>query len=153
LALLRLFDAATFLAGTVLAGLLAAPRARTATPTLEPFRFRFKGLATMLFIFARTVLRATRPPDPDLLLPTRFRTLDEDASLEVRFDAGFARAAGPVFFVFDFVVFFDLRAAIATLSTRERLRTPSTRAQTPLFKKQLADFLSTKSGRLGPEPG
>jgi hypothetical protein len=68
------------------------------------------------------VFRAARALEAGLLLPARLRTLDEDASLERCFDAGFALEAG-LFFVFDFVVFFDLlRAAIVKLSTRDRSR-------------------------------
>jgi hypothetical protein len=43
--------------------------------------------------------------------------------LEARFETGFALEAGPAFFVFELVAFFDfLRAAIANLSTREHFR-------------------------------
>ena len=107
-ALLGFFDAAAFLAEAAFASLLAALFARDAVPASRLFRFRFKGFATTLFIFALIVLRRTRAFDAGLLFPTRLRTMDEDASLEVRFEAGFNLAAGPVFFVFDFVVFFDL---------------------------------------------
>jgi hypothetical protein len=123
MALLGLFDAAVFLAEAAFASLFAAVRVRDAVPASGLFRFRFKGFATTFFIFARTVLRATRTLDAGFVLPTRFRTLDEDARLEARFDAIFALGAGPVFFVFDFVVFFDLlRATIVKLSTRDRTR-------------------------------
>jgi hypothetical protein len=99
-------------------------------------------------------LRATRVFEADLLLPTRFRTLDEGAPLEACFEVGFTRDAAPVFFVFELVVFFDLlRAAIVNLSTREHYRirlnprtnAALTRARTLLFK---ADFLSTKITRV-----
>jgi len=123
--LLRLFDAPVFLAGAAFASLFAAARGRDAVPESELFRFRFKGFATTFFIFARMALRATRAFDAGLVLPTRLRTLDADAdaSLEMRFDAVFALEAGADFFVFDFVVFFDLlRAAIVKFSTRDRAR-------------------------------
>ena len=122
-ALLGLFVAAGFLAEAAFASLFAAPRVRDAVPAPGLFRFRFEGFATLFFIFARIVFRAARALDVGLLLPTRLRTRDEDASL-VRFDAVFALEAGLVFFVFDFVVFFDLlRAAIVKLSTRDHSRT------------------------------
>jgi hypothetical protein len=89
-------------------------------------------------------LRAARALGADLLLPTRFRALGDDDSLGTRFDAALARGAGPTFLVFDFVVFFDLRAAIGQLSTRERSRTPWTPARQHRSSKQQADFLSTK---------
>jgi len=123
MALFGLFDAAVFLAEAAFASLFAATRVRDAVPALGLFRFRFKGFATTFFIFARIVLRATRALDAGFVLPTRLRTLDEDAPLEARFDAIFALETGPVFFVFDFVVFFALlRAAIVKLSTRDRTR-------------------------------
>jgi hypothetical protein len=122
-ALLGLFDAAGFLAEAAFASLFAAPRLRDAVPAPGLFRFRFEGFATIFFIFARMVFRAAVALDAGLLLPTRLRTLDEDASLELRFDAVFALEAGLVFLVFDFIVFFDLlRAAIVKLSTRGRPR-------------------------------
>jgi len=68
-------------------------------------------------------LRATLVFDAGLLLPTRFRALDEDTPLAARFDFDFALEADPIFVVFDLVVFFDLlRAAIVNLSTREHSR-------------------------------
>ena len=70
------------------------------------------------------VFRAARALDAGLRLPARLLPLDEDASFGVRFDAVFALEAGLAFFVFDFVVFFDLlRAAIVILSTRDHSRT------------------------------
>jgi hypothetical protein len=93
---------------------------------LELFGFRFEGFATSSFSLARIVLlvlRATLAFEAGLLLPTRFRRLDEDTLLEVRFETDFALEVGPVFFVFELVVFFDfLRAAIVNLSTREHCR-------------------------------
>jgi hypothetical protein len=69
------------------------------------------------------VLRATRVFDAGLLLPTRFRTLDEGAAFVVRFDLDFALEAAPVFFVFALVVFLELlRATIVNLSTRKLSR-------------------------------
>ena len=51
---------------------------------------------------------------------TRVRALDDEAPFAVRLDFGFALAAAPVFFVFDFVVFLDLLGAtIINLSTRK----------------------------------
>jgi len=74
-------------------------------------------------------LRAALVFDAGLLFPIRFRTLDEEIRLAVRFGGVFALDAGPVFFVFDLVGFFDLlRADIVNLSTREHPRTPSIRA-------------------------
>jgi hypothetical protein len=111
--LLRVFDAAGFLAEAAFASLFAAPRVRDAVAAAGLFRFGFDGFAALFFIFARTVFRAARALEAGLLLPARLRTLDDEASLRRRFDAGFALEAGLVFFVFDFVVFFDfLRAAI-----------------------------------------
>jgi hypothetical protein len=73
-------------------------------------------------------LRAPRTLNAGLLLPTRFRALGEDGSFRARFDAAFALDAGPILFVFDFVVFFDLvRAAIGNsprASVRARLGIP-----------------------------
>ena len=121
--LFRLFDAAGFLAEAALASLFAEPRALDAVPAAGLFRFRFEGFAAISFIFARMVFDAVLALEAGLLLPARLRTLDEDATLEMRLDAGFALEAGLVFFVFDFVVFFDLlRAAIVKLSTRDRSR-------------------------------
>jgi len=57
-----------------------------------------------------------------LLFPIRLRTLDEEARLGARFGVDFALDAGSVFFVFDLVGFFDLRADIVNLSTREHPR-------------------------------
>lgn len=86
------------------------------------------------------VFRAARSLGAGLLLPARLRTLDEDTALERRFDAGFALEAGLVFFVFDFVVFFDLlRAAIVKLSTRNCSRTRRKPAPTR-SPTRLADF-------------
>jgi hypothetical protein len=126
-ALLRLFDAATFRLAT-LAGLFAAADARVTVLTLELVRFRFESFVAAFFILARLVLlvlRATRVFDAGLLLLTRLRTLGEEAPFGVRFDLGFAREAAPVFFfVFELVVFFDLlRATIVNLSTRKLFRT------------------------------
>ena len=122
-ALLRPFGAAVFLAETALASRFAAPRVRDAVPATGPFRFRFEGFAPIFFIFARMVLRAAPALDAGFLLPTRLRTLEGDASLEVRFNAVFAPEVGPVFLVFDFIVFFDLlRAAIVKLSKRDHSR-------------------------------
>ena len=119
--LFRLFDAAGFLAEAAFASLFAEPRAPV--PAAGLFRFRFEGFAAISFIFARMVFDAVLALEAGLLLPARLRTLDEDATLEMRLDAGFALEAGLVFFVFDFVVFFDLlRAAIVKLSTRDRSR-------------------------------
>jgi hypothetical protein len=112
----------------------------------------------MFFILARIVFGATRPVDAGLRLPTRLRTLDDDAFLEALFDAVFALEAGLTFFVFDFVVFFDLlRAAIVILSTRESSRTAENpcasaalqygeralRQRTTLVRGLLWDFRST----------
>jgi hypothetical protein len=120
-ALAGLLDAVAFLAEAAFASFLAATRARDAVAASEVFRFRFEGFATTFFIFARMVLRAVRAFAANLPLAARFRIPDEDVSFETRFDAGFALEAGLVFFVFDFVVFFDLlRAAIVKLSTRDR---------------------------------
>ena len=117
-ALLGLLDDAGFLAEAAFASLFAAPRVRDTVPAPGFFRFRFKGFATIFFIFARIVFRAARALDAGLLFAARLRTLDGD--LEARLDAVFALEAGLVFFVFDFVVFFDfLRAAIVKLSTRD----------------------------------
>jgi hypothetical protein len=95
--------------------------------TLGLVRFRFETFVTALFILARLVLivlRATRVFDAGLLLLTRVRALDEEATFG--FDLGFARDAAPVFFFFELVVFFDLvRAAIVNLSTRKLFRTRS----------------------------
>jgi hypothetical protein len=125
-ALLRLFDAATFRLAT-LVGLFAAPDAWVMVLTLDLVRFRFESFVAAFFILARLVLlvlRATRVFDAGLLLLTRLRTLDEEAPFGVRFDVGFAREAAPVFFVFELVVFFDLlRATIVNLSTRKLFRT------------------------------
>jgi hypothetical protein len=124
-ALLMLLDTALREA----AAALFAPPKPCAVPTLGLFRFRFETFVTSLFILARIVLpvlRATLVFDVGLLLPTRFRPPDEDTPLAVRFDVDFALDAGPVFFAFDLVVFFDLlRAAIVNLSTREHSRTHS----------------------------
>ena len=121
--LFRLFDAAGFLVEAALASLFAEPRAPDAVPAAGLFRFRFEGFAAISFIFARMVFDAVLALEAGLLLPARLRTLDEDATFEMRFDAGFALEAGLVFFIFDFVVFFDLlRAAIVKLSTRDRSR-------------------------------
>jgi hypothetical protein len=118
-----LLEAAGFLAETALASLLAAPLVREAIAAPGLFRFRFEGLATIFFILARIVFRPARALDAALLLPTRLRTLDDDARL-TRFEGAFALVARVFFFAFDFVVFFDLlRAAIVKLSTRERQRT------------------------------
>jgi len=140
------FDAAGFLAGAAFASLFAAPRVRDALPAAELglFRFRFEGFATIFFIFARIVFRAARALDVGFLLPTRLRTLDEDASL-TRFDAAFALEADLVFFAFDFVVFFDLlRAAIVKLSTRRYPRIRSKPMRQRRYPKRRAEFLSTK---------
>jgi hypothetical protein len=124
--LLRLFDAPAF-RWVALADLFAPPAPCVVAPTLEPLRFRFESFVSTFFILARTVLldlRAARVLETGLLLPTRFRTLDEDAALEARFEVGFTRDAGPVLLVLELVGFFDLlRAAIANLSTREHFRT------------------------------
>ena len=103
------------------------------------FRFRFEGFATIFFILARIVFRATRALDAGLFLPARLRTLDEEAGL-ARFETVFALEAGLVFFVFDLVVFFDLlRAVIVKLSTRERVaHTLKTRAPAPLSNGERA---------------
>jgi hypothetical protein len=120
MALLGLFAAAVFLAEAAFVSRFAAPRARDGISVPELFRFRFEGFGTMLFIFARIVLRTTRALDRDLPSPTRLRALDEEASLEARFGAVFALEAGLAFFAFDFAVFLDLlRAVIVKLSTRD----------------------------------
>jgi hypothetical protein len=120
-ALLTLFVATAF-RRTVVAGLLAA-----AAVLVELVRFRFETFVTAFFILARlvlTVLRATRLFDAGLLLLTRVRALDEEATFG--FDLGFARDAATVFFFFELVVFFDLlRATIVNLSTRKLFRTRS----------------------------
>jgi hypothetical protein len=140
-----LFDAAVFLRAA-LTGLFAVARARTAVPSAELLRFRFGSFNVLFFIFPRIALRATRPLDAGLLLPTRLRAPDEGAPPATRFVADFALDAGLTFFAFDFVVFFDLiRAAIARLSTckgsrtRTRYHAPTTTA----FQKQHADSVST----------
>jgi hypothetical protein len=142
-ALLGLFAAAVFLPAAF-TGLFAALCPRTAVPTSELLRFRFASFGTSFFIFSRIALRAVRALEADLLFPTRFRALGDDASLGTRFDAAFALDADPIFFVFDFVVFFDLRAAIGQLSTRECSRTPWTPVRQHRSSKQQADSLSTK---------
>jgi len=119
--LLWLFDVEVFLADAAFANLFAAARVGDAVPALELFRFRFNGFVATFFIFARMALGATRALDAGFVLPTRLRTLDEDAPLEERFDAVFALEADGIFLIFDFAVFFDfLRAAIVKLSTRPR---------------------------------
>jgi hypothetical protein len=124
--LLGRLEAAGLRAEVAFASLFAAPRARGAVPALGLFRFPFEGFATILFIFARIVLRVARALDAGLPLLARLRTLDEDGSFELRFDAAFALEAAPDFFIFDLVVLFDLlRAAIVKLSTRDRSRTRS----------------------------
>ena len=158
-ALLRLFDAATFRLAA-LAGLFAAPDSRVMVLTLELVRFRFESFVAAFFILARLVLlvllvlRATRVFDAGLLLLTRVRTLDEEAPFGVRFDLGFALEAAPVFFVFELVVFFDLlRAAIVNLSTRKLFRTRSKPVHEHCYRsvheycssERQVDFLSTKS--------
>ena len=138
-ALFRLFDAAVFLRAA-LTGLFAAPRARTAVPPAELLRFRFESFNISFFIFSRIALRATRTLDAGLFLPTRFRAPDEDASFATRFVVDFALDAGSAFFVFDFVVFFDLLRAAMLNSPRARVRA---RALTtmhqppPLFKNSM----------------
>jgi hypothetical protein len=91
--------------------------------TLAPVRFGFESFVTTVLVLARIVLllfRATRVFDAGLLLLTRLRALDEAAAFGLRFDFGFALDAETGFFVFAFVVFFDLvRAAIVNLSTRK----------------------------------
>ncbi|HTZ66922.1 MAG TPA: hypothetical protein VMB83_05535 [Roseiarcus sp.] len=120
-ALLGLFGVAVFLAEAAFASLFAAVRVRDTLAAPELFRFRFKGFATTLFIFARIVFRPTLELGAGLALPTRLRTLDEP--LEERFGAVFGLEAGPVFLIFDLAGFFDfLRAAIVKLSTRDRAR-------------------------------
>jgi len=102
---------------------------------------------------ARIVFRPARALDAALLLPTRLRTLDEDARL-TRFEGAFALEARVFFFAFDFVVFFDLlRAAIINLSTRKLLRTRSKPVHEHCYRsvheycssERQVDFLSTKS--------
>jgi len=117
-----------------LTGFFAA-RARIAVPPAELLRFRFESFDISFFVFSRIALRTTRTFDAGLLLPTRFRVPDEVASFAARFAVDFALDAGPAFFVFDFVVFFDLRAVIVKLSTRDHSHTRSRyRASPPLFK-------------------
>jgi hypothetical protein len=77
MALLGLFAAAVFLAEAAFVGRFAAPRARAGVSVPEPFRFRFEGFGTMLFIFARIVLRATCALDLGLPSATRPREVDE----------------------------------------------------------------------------
>jgi hypothetical protein len=121
--LLGLFDTTGFLAEAAFASLFAAPRVRDAAAA-DLFRFSLEGFDAMFFILARIAFGTTRALDAGLRLPTRLRTLDDNAFLEALFDAVFALEAGLTFFVFDFVVFFDLlRAAIVILSTREYSRT------------------------------
>ena len=85
-ALLRLFDAATFRLAA-LAGFFAAPDLRVMVLTLALVRFRFESFVAAFFILARLVLLvllallATRVLDAGLLLLTRVRTLDEEAAL------------------------------------------------------------------------
>jgi hypothetical protein len=108
-------------------------------------RFRFESFGISFFIFSRIALRAACTLDAGLLLPTRFRALGEDGAFRAGFDAAFALDAGPILFVFDFVVFFDLlRAAIGLLSTRDCPRTPWNPVRQHRSSKQQADFLSTK---------
>jgi hypothetical protein len=121
-ALLTLLVATAF-RRTAVAGLFAAAMVLA----LELVRFRFETFVTAFFILARLVLivlRATRVFDAGLLLLTRVRALDEEATFG--FDLGFARDAATVFFFFELVVFFDLlRATIVNLSTRKLFRTRS----------------------------
>ncbi len=155
-ALLKLFDAAAFRTA-VLAGFFAALNSWVMVLTLGLVRLRFEFFVTTFFILARItllVLRATRVFDAGLLLLTRLRTLDEEAVLGARFDLAFALEAEAVFFVFAFVVFFDLlRAAIVNLSTRKLYRTRSKsmheHCSKPVheycFSKRQVDFLPTRS--------
>jgi len=148
IALFRLFGAAVFLRAA-LTGLFAAPCARTAVPPAELLRFRFESFDISLFIFSRIALRTTRTLDAGLLLPSRFRAPDEGA-FATRFLVDFALDAGPAFFVFDFVVFFDLlRAVIVRLSTRKssRTRTHYRAPTTTALQKQHADSLLTSPPR------
>lgn len=126
-ALVVLFAAAAF-RGAALAGLFTTPEPRAVVPIPEAFRFRLASFVSTVFILARIVLlvpRATRVFDAGLLLPTCFRTRDDDATLEdgaleARFEAGLTRDRSPIFLVFELAGFFDfLRAAILNLSTRE----------------------------------
>jgi len=152
---LGLFGAAAF-RWAALTGRLAAPDPCLVAAAPELFRFRFRTLASAVFIFARgvlPVLRATRGLAAGLLLRTRFRALDEAVALEGRFEVGFTRDAGPVFFVFELVGFLDfLRAAIVNLSTREHHRIRSDCVHEHCFgsvreycsSRGQADFLSAK---------
>jgi hypothetical protein len=90
-------------------------------------------------------LRAARALAADLLLPTRVLAFAADGSLAARFDAAFALDAGPILFVFDFVVFFDLlRAAIGQLHARPFAHALGIPCANTASSKQQADFLSTK---------
>jgi hypothetical protein len=137
--LFTFFDAAAF---RWAAALFASPDP-CVVATLELLRFRFASFVTSVFILARVVLlalRATRVFDAGLLLPTRFRALDDGAPLDVRFDVDFALDTDPVFFVFDLVVFFDLlRTDIVNLSTREHSRTHSKSVHEHCSSKQRVD--------------
>jgi hypothetical protein len=116
-----LFAAAAFRAAALAAFFAAVTRATALT--LVVIRFRFESFVATVFALARVVfvvLRAPRVFDAVLLFVTRIRALDDEAPFVVRLDFGFALAAAPVFFVFDFVVFLDLLGAtIINLSTRK----------------------------------
>ncbi len=139
--LLKLFDIADFLKEAALANLFAEPRA----PAAGLLRFRFEGFAAVSFIFARMVFGAALALEAGLLLPARLRAVDEDATLETRFEVGFAVEAGLVFFVFDFVVFFDLlRAAIVNSPRAIALAYAESPCANPLA--------NMASGPLSPKP-
>jgi hypothetical protein len=130
---------------------LFAPPDPCVVPTLELLRFRFESFVTSVFVLARVVLlalRATLVVDAGFVLPTWVRALDE-APLERRFDVDFALDAGPVFFVFVLVVFFDLlRTDIVNLSTREHSRTHSKAVHEHCSSKQRVDFCPRNHLRL-----
>lgn len=142
--LLRLFDAPFRWAA---AAVFFAPPDPCVVPTLELFGLRFEGFVTSSFSLARIVLldlRATLAFDAGLRLPTRFRRLGEGTPLEVRFEVGFTLEAGPVFFVFELIVFFDfLRAAIVNLSTREHFRIHFNAAH-EYYSKSVHEYRSSK---------
>ena len=118
-------------------------------------RFRLASFVAAFFVLARTVLlvlRATRVFDAVLLLLARFRTLDEDAALVVRFAFVFAVEAAPVFFVFELVVFLDLvRATIINLSTRKLSRTRYRSAHE--YHSKLARECYSRNGEATFRPG
>jgi hypothetical protein len=147
--LFTLFDAAAF--RWAAAGLFASPDP-CVVATLELLRFRFASFVTSVFILALVVLLALRTTlvfDAGLLLPAWFRALDDDAPLDVRFDVDFTVDAGPVFFVFVLVVFFDLlRTDIVNLSTREHSRTHSKSVHEHCSSKQRVDFCPRNHLRL-----